>query len=208
MRAGEPKASLYRLTRHDASRGADVLVDAFRDDPIWRVMLKDATLDQRRAAFETPLLYCIRFGNTLAPSEGLEGIITWLPGDLAGMTAWRMLRSGALRAGLRMGNKLATTVSRLFRPVEQDRRDHMNGAPYFYIPVLGVATAHHGQGIGTRLLRAAIADSEAKRWPLYLETETEYNVGWYESFGFTVLKQIALPEVGLPVWEMVRPARA
>jgi ribosomal protein S18 acetylase RimI-like enzyme len=70
-----------------------------------------------------------------------------------------------------------------------------------------VASARHGQGIGTRLLRAAIADSEAKGWPLYLETETEYNVGWYERFGFTVLKQITLPQVGLPVWEMMRPAR-
>jgi ribosomal protein S18 acetylase RimI-like enzyme len=201
-------AGLYRLTRHDAVRAADVLVDAFRDDPIWRVLLKDATADQRRAAFETPLIYLIRYGNSYAPSPGLEGVVTWVEGDLADMTAWRLLRSGAIRAGLRMGNRLAGTVSKLFRPIEQDRRDHMKGAPHFYVPVLGVATAHHGKGIGTRLLRAAIADSEAKGVPLYLETETEYNVGWYESFGFSVLKQIVLPEVGLPVWEMVRPAQA
>lgn len=202
----EQSGTLYRLTGRDAARGAGVLVDAFREDPIWQVVLKDATVIQRQAVFESPLAYCIRYGNTYATSARLEGIVTWTPGEVADMTTWRMLRSGAMRAGLRMGAQLSSQVSALFRPIEQDRREHMKGAPFLYVPVLGVASAYQGQGIGTRLLRAAIADSEASKKPLYLETETEYNVGWYESFGFRVLKKIFLPGIGLPVWEMARPA--
>lgn len=204
MGVKDPQAPLYRLTRKDVSAASDVLVDAFREDPIWQVILKNASAAQHKAAFETPLLYCIRYGNTYASSASLEGIVTWTPGDVADMTTWRMLRSGAMWAGLRMGSQFAATIGHIFRPFEQDRREQMKGGPYFYIPVLGVATAHHGRGIGTRLLAAAIAESEAKGAPLYLETETEYNVGWYERFGFSVLKQATLPELGLPVWEMVR----
>jgi hypothetical protein len=37
-----------------------------------------------------------------------------------------------------------------------------------------------------------------------LETETEDNVRWYTSHGFEVIKQIGLPVIHLPMWEMVR----
>jgi hypothetical protein len=54
------------------------------------------------------------------------------------------------------------------------------------------------------LLRALIAHSEQVKRPIYLETETEKNVRMYERFGFTVVKQITLPVINLPMWEMVR----
>jgi hypothetical protein len=37
-----------------------------------------------------------------------------------------------------------------------------------------------------------------------LKTETESNVRLYERFGFRTVKTIALPELNLPMWEMVR----
>ena len=80
----------------------------------------------------------------------------------------------------------------------------MRGKPYMYLQVIGVAPAHQGQGVGGRLLRALIEQSEQAGLALYLETETECNVRMYEHFGFRVVKEIVLPIIELPMWEMTR----
>jgi ribosomal protein S18 acetylase RimI-like enzyme len=92
----------------------------------------------------------------------------------------------------------------IFRPIETDRKAHMNGKPYIYLQVIGVAPAFQGQGFGAQLLRALIEKSEQAGVSLYLETETEANVSLYEHFGFTVVKKIVLPLIDLPMWEMTR----
>ena len=39
--------------------------------------------------------------------------------------------------------------------------------------------------------------------PVYLETESKKNVGFYEKLGFEVLKKITVPILDLPMWEML-----
>jgi len=80
----------------------------------------------------------------------------------------------------------------------------MKGKAYIYLMVLGVTTELQGQGFGGKLLRALIEEGERAEVPIYVETETERNVRMYERFGFRVLKQITLPIINLPQWEMVR----
>lgn len=196
---------LYRLPRQDAARGAEMLADAFHQDPVWRALFgAQATLAQRRAAFETPLLYTCRYGQARASSPALEGVIAWAPGQRARMSLSGLLWSGALWSGLRMGFRLGAKTQAIFRPIEADREAHMRGRPYLYLSILGVAPQQQSQGIGGRLLRAAIAESERQGLPLYLETETERNVAFYARHGFRTLQQVMLPIVNLPMWEMIR----
>jgi ribosomal protein S18 acetylase RimI-like enzyme len=195
----------YQLPRADVSRAAAVLVDAFHDDPVWRSVFDDrVTPAQRRAAFEVPLVYCLRFGEVWATTKDLEGIAAWVPGRYAQMTVWRMLQSGALRAGLRMGRHAGGRLQPVFRPLDGDRAAHMGARPFVHLQVLGVAPAQQGRGLGGRLLRQLIARCDRESLPLYLETETERNVSFYTRFGFRVVKQITLPVIDLPMWEMVR----
>ena len=196
--------SLYRLTKKDVRRASVVLGDAFQHDPVWNAVLGDATPAQRAAAFETPVRYGLKYGEVYAPTENLEGVTSWLPGRLADMTFWRVLRCGALWAGLKLGPQAARLMGPIFRPIEADRRETMRGRAYIYLQVLGVAPEYQGQGHGGKLVRALIEKSEQAGLPLYLETETEGNVCLYEHFGFRVVKQISLPIIDLPMWEMVR----
>ena len=92
----------------------------------------------------------------------------------------------------------------VFKPVIEDRHEHMAGSTYLYLLVVGVATKLQGKGFGRKLIGAAIEKSEREGLQLYLETETEENVKMYEHFGFRLLKRITLPIVDLPMWEMVR----
>lgn len=196
--------TLYPVQKRNVPQAAAVLVDAFEHDPVWKAILSDATPTQRMAAFEAPLLYCLKYGQIYAPSENLEGIAAWTPGDLSTMTPWRMLRSGAMWAGLRMGWEVAKKMEPVFAPLDADRKENMKGQPFIYVLIIGVAPAFQGQGFGGKLLRALIEKSERAGLPLYLETETESNVRMYEHLGFTVVKEIVLPIVNLPMWEMTR----
>ena len=195
----------YQLQRSDVARGAAVLVDAFHQDPVWQAVFDDeVTPAQRQAAFEVPLLYCRRYGEVWATTENLEGIAAWVPGRYARMILWRMLRSGAIRSGLRMGWRVGQRMQPVFKPLGEDIVAHMGARPFVYLQVLGVASAQQGRGHGGRLLRRLLARCDREALPLYLETETERNVDMYTRFGFRVVKQISLPVIGLPMWEMVR----
>ncbi|MBM3121489.1 MAG: GNAT family N-acetyltransferase, partial [Chloroflexi bacterium] len=88
--------------------------------------------------------------------------------------------------------------------LEADRKANMKGKAYTYVMIVGVATALQGQGHGRKLLRALIEESQGERVPIYLETETQQNVAFYQGLGFHMIRQVHLPIVGLPMWEMAR----
>lgn len=197
------------LQRRDVAKAAAVLVDAFHADPVWQAVFDDqVTPAQKQACFEAPLRHCRRFGQVWTTSEGLEGIAAWVPGRLAKMTLWRLIWSGAIGSGLRMGRHIGERLQPVFKPLGADLEAHMGAQPFVYLQVLGVATAQQGRGFGGMLLRQLIRTCDRQALPLYLETETERNVDMYTRFGFRVVKQITLPVIGLPMWEMIREPEA
>ena len=203
--------NLYKVQKKDVPKAGAILADAFQHDPVWKQFFKDeARIDQKGAVFESPIRYCLRYGEVYATSEHLEGIAVWVPGDFTDMTIWRMIRSGAIISGMKAMKactELARKQGRIFGPLQADRKANMKGRTYIYLMVLGVASEFQGQGFGGKLLRALIEESEQAGVPIYVETETERNVGMYKRFGFRVLRQITLPIINLPQWEMVREPR-
>ena len=198
--------NLYKLQKKDIPKVGGVLADAFQHDPVWKKVFEgESKIDQKFCAFfETPIRYCLKYGEVYAITENLEGIAAWVPGDLADMTFWRVIRSGAIRSGMKMGVKLGKKMKPISRQLKEDRKENMKGKLFVYLLIIGVASQFQGQGIGGKLLRALIEKSERMGIPLYLETELEDNVKMYERFGFKLVKQITLQTINLPMWEMVR----
>jgi ribosomal protein S18 acetylase RimI-like enzyme len=199
--------ALYRLQKKDAPRAGEVLTAAFQEDPMWNAIFDGVDPQRRTGAFETPIRYCIKYGEVYAPSAALEGAAAWVSGKFADMTPWRVLLSGAMWAGMRMGFGVTRKMMPIFAPLEADRKATMQGKPFIYLLVIGVAPQFQGHGYGGKLLRALIEKSERAGVPVYLETETEDNVRMYEHFGFKVIKEITLPIINLPMWELVRDVR-
>ena len=199
--------SLYKLQEKDIKEAAATFADAFTEDPIWSALFAEFKDDHDRkcAVYENPVRYCMKYGSVYSTSERLEGIAAWVPGELSRFTLWRMLRSGALAAGMKVGFRIARKMMPIFKPIEADRNEHMKGKQFTYLQIIGVAREFQGRGFGGTLLRAVIDEAERMGRILYLETETERNVSMYERFGFEVIKRITLPVVDLPMWEMVRP---
>ncbi len=201
---------LYRVQKDDITRVGKVLADAFQHDPLWNKIYEgESDLGKRfRAFFEVPVRYCMKYGEVYAPSESLEGIVAWVPGKYAEMTMWRIIRSGAIGAAIRMGLNISKKMEPVFKPITEDRQKHMAGHAFLYLLIIGVTTELQGKGFGRKLIDAVIEKSEHEELQLYLETETEENVKMYEHFGFRLLKRITLPIVNLPMWEMVREPKA
>jgi ribosomal protein S18 acetylase RimI-like enzyme len=195
---------LYRLQKKDARRAGEVLTDAFRHDPVWNAIFDGVDPERRIGAFETPVRYCLKYGEVYAPSAALEGVAAWVPGELADMAPWRVLLSGAMWPGMKLGAKVMRKMMPVFAPIEADRKATMQEKSFIYLFVIGVASQFQGLGFAGKLLRALIDKSERAGLPIYLETETESNVRMYEHFGFEVVKEIVLPVINLPMWELTR----
>ena len=93
-------------------------------------------------------------------------------------------------AGARYGRFWAWIDQRL--PVE----------PHWLLDQVAVDPVAQGRGIGTALIRFALARASADGKPLVLATGVARNVAYYEGFGFTVMSDADAPGSGPHVWFM------
>ncbi|ASW88440.1 MULTISPECIES: GNAT family N-acetyltransferase [Mycobacterium avium complex (MAC)] len=80
--------------------------------------------------------------------------------------------------------------------------------PHWYLAVIGSDPAVRGQGFGQALMRSRLDRCDAEYCPAYLESTKFENVPYYERFGFTVTREIVLPDGGPKMWAMWRAPRA
>lgn len=201
---GQPE-TLYKLQKKDLVKAAAVAASAFQQDPFWSALFEGETRTERRAgAFEAPIRYCFKYGEVYAPSENLEGVAAWVPSDFADMTIWRMLWSGSVIAGFKVGVRHMMKMLPVLGTMDADRIKHMKGKLYIHFHMFAVAPEFQGRGLGGKLLRALIERSEQAGAFIYLETQTEDNVRMYEKFGFEVIEQRVVPTLNLPMWELTR----
>ena len=193
----------YSLKKRDIENASMVLAKAFTDDPLWSLIITDDVDSTKLAlAFQVPLLFALRYGIIYAPSENLEGIAVWLPHKYADMSFWGIIRSGAIFPALKLGKEIGSKM-RVLKPLEEDRKQNIK-PPYYYLFIIGVAPEYQKKGYASNLLLTMIKKTDKDRKPFYLETGKESNVPLYEHFGFQLIKKIILPEVNVPMWEMVR----
>ncbi len=195
---------LYRPTKDDLPRVVECLRRAFRDDPLWNEVFRaDPNRGESLNSFFTiPVLYGMRFGQAYASSPGIEGVFVLLSSTHASMPLWGLLLSGALKHGSRMGRSSLNKLAILSKQLGPDRKRLMRGKPYQYLTIIGVDPEHQGKGHGSRLMSAIVNQCDQERLHLYLETELEGNIPFYEKHGLEVLQEVEVPELKLPMWQM------
>ena len=203
------RSSLYRLTNEDLPRAVECLKDAFKDDPLWAEVFKNDP-DRERALtgfYTCPLLYGMKYGKAYAVSPEIQGVAVWVPGRYSNMSMWGMLRCGALSYGLWMGKETMRNMAIVSKQLGPDRNSFMKNKPYSYLMIIGVSSAAQQKGLGSIMMDLLKEESDRDGLYLYLETEKEENVPFYEKHGFTVLQKIVFKKLNLPMWEMERRPR-
>ena len=196
-------SDLYKITKRDLKNAVNVLTNAFSEDSMWKEVFDDE--DKNRALTEVMVRFCMKYGNVLSTSDKLEGVMAIAPHD-KDMTTWRIIRSGAFFLSMKIASE-AKKMKVLSNAIEEAKKS-LNLGPYIHLLIMGVSQEFQGKGFGGKLLRALIEKAETERKPIYLETQKEQNISFYEKYGFSVKKKVILPEpLNLPMWLMVRDAK-
>ncbi|MBD3197064.1 MAG: GNAT family N-acetyltransferase [Candidatus Lokiarchaeota archaeon] len=180
---------------------------AFFDYPTTTLMLPDQ--DERKEkikyGFIPTFRYGIKYGIVHATSPNLEGIAIWLPPEKVHISAWSMLRLGGFRAFRKSGLKVMKRGMPLFRYMGPA---HERNAPekHWYLQTLAVDPIYQKKGYGGILIQKMCELIDEQKLPVYLETNTEENVGFYQKYGFEVVEHLILPETDVPFWCMLRKA--
>ena len=190
---------LYKVQKKDLEKTVNVLTDAFAEESMWKEVFNDE--EKNHALTEVMVRFCLKYGNVVATSENIEGVMALAPYDKA-MTAWRIIRSGAFLLSMKI-SKEAKMMEVLTNAVEEAKKS-LNLAPYIHLLIMGVSQKFQGKGYGGQLLRAVIEKAETERKSIYLETQKEANISLYEKYGFSVEKKVILPDpLNLPMWLMI-----
>jgi len=198
---------LYKIEKKDVERCVATLKYAFKDDPLWnRIFRDDPDKDKALTGFFTiPILYGIQFGKVYATSTHIEGVAVWLPGEKSYMGLLGLLRSGALSCCAKIGRSSIKNLSVLGKQLEPDRKMNMKGMKFTYLSIIGVNSEDQGKGFGSVLLNKITAECDETNRHLYLETESEKAVKFYEKHGFYKKQKINVNKMNIPMWEMIRP---
>ncbi len=190
----------YSVKSEDFQKASITLGQAFSQDPIWTRILQGEP-EKFPLVFGVPLKYSLKYGKVYASNSELQGIAAWVGTPYVDMSLWRLLRSGALKIIMKLGMKLGKRILNVFSQIEKDRKDLMK-SPYIYLYALGILPQEQGHGIGSKLVKDML-DNLPLKLPVYLDTETEDNVRFYQRLGFEVVKEVQVLPYNLPMWEMV-----
>ena len=184
-------------TQADEAAAIAVVVLAFTSDPITRWTWSDP--DVYLAHFPA---FVKAFGG---PGFARGGAL--VAEDYAGAALW--LPPGVGPDEDAMGELLQRTAPAhlqgdIFALLEQMGRYHPS-EPHWYLPLIGVDPARQGQGVGSALMRHALAACDRDKLPAYLESTNPQNIPLYERHGFQLLGTIQAGS-SPPLFPMLRPS--
>jgi ribosomal protein S18 acetylase RimI-like enzyme len=183
-----------------------MMARAFDDDPLMTWIFPDEQMRRRRL----PAFFAASMHGTGLRHPGTElvltggavaGCATWLPPAAWMPSIWQQLAAlpGYVRT---LGSRLAVasvSYSALLRVHPPQ--------PHWYLAGIGTDPPLQGTGIGSELMRSRLARCDAAGMPAYLESSKERNVPFYERHGFTVKRELTIPDAGPTLWLMWREPR-
>ncbi len=178
----------------DQAEIAEVLTDAFADDPLLRWMFPDPV---RGAGHRFHLMSIaadqgLAHGHTYVwrHQSGIQGAALWAPPGSAFFVGANPRRLGDLLAGASpdLLVELGATMSEV-RSYEPDEA-------FFRLQFFGVRASAQGQGFGSRLLSVCLSWVDQLGRGAFLESSNPRNLGVYLRQGFTIRGEVSPPSPG------------
>lgn len=196
-------------TDAELRRAADVLARAFHDDPIVQYIYPGVRerLSWLRAVFEIQTRIGQAYGKVCATRD-MGGVAVWIAPENVDQIVRPYVRGGGLKL---LFISSPGAMVRGIRFLRYARRMHGNvvSEPHWYLPFLGVMPGRQGEGLGARLMRSVLKQTDAAALSCYLETANQRTIALYEREGFTVVMEGDLVVGGPHLWAMLRsPGRA
>jgi ribosomal protein S18 acetylase RimI-like enzyme len=204
----ELKGDIIRFSKQQIGQAGAMLTRAFFDDPKLTHLIPDisAKKELSRYLFEFELLYGMNYGDVYTTSPSVEGVAVWLPSAKSEITFWRAFRSGGMGLQKHLGKKIMDRVMSFSAAVDNLHKKHAP-YPHYYLFFIGVDPAYQQKRIASRLITPMLGWLDMQKFPCYLHTQNERNIGLYEHYGFQVIEQLVLPDSGIVHTAMQRNPR-
>lgn len=198
----------FLVTEEYLNKAADTLARAFLHYPYPGGAVSG---DERQAKalsimFDLEVKRICAFAEIVSESSECNGVAVWcrIKEINNGVSLSKQFR--ALISCMKP-SEMVKTVRRCLSIERERKRLHLSDDTV-YLYILGVAPESQGKGVGSALVREKLAECDKEGCTVYLETNTEHNVGYYESFGFSLVKKVIEEHGAFTTWYMIREPSA
>jgi ribosomal protein S18 acetylase RimI-like enzyme len=196
------------LTLADVEEAAQVISQAFWDDPLISFMLpfKPTRLRTLVKFFRVYGEISIRNQRGYGVGEPLQGVAYWkFPGQESMSISVKALGK-FLPLLLTMYPIGYWRARKILEQIESLYKKHAD-EPTFYLDNLGVLASARGKGLSSKLIRPFLERADAQKVIAYTDTVTPANVPLYEHFGFQCIEQVPVAGTGITVYALRRPVQ-
>ena len=204
-----PQSTEHRLlTLSDVEEAAEVLSQAFVDDPLVSFILPN-----RFTRIKTLLKFFRVYGEISIKNKRGYGVSE----PLQGVAYWQFPGQESISVSVRSLGKFLPLLFTMYpigyfrarAAINQLDMLHKKYAdePHFYLDNLGVVASARGKGLSSKLIRPFLEMADSQKVIAYTDTVTPANVPLYEHFGFECVEQSHIPSMGITVFALRRPVR-
>lgn len=183
-------------------RLADLMADAFHDDPIQAWIFPDARTrpKRQRIMFRSELRHLgLHHGRVLT---GPDAVAIWYAPE-----RWRAPLSSLLRQAIPIARSFGRRLLPVIDLVHKLEEVHPS-EPHWYLDWVAVDPRARGQGRSSAVVRPVLDHCDAHSLPAYLVSSKPENVPIYGSFGFRVTREVQPRNDAPPLWTMWREPKA
>lgn len=199
--------NLYKLTKSDIERSAEVSARAFYDYPMMKHIFGDRhTLENVKVVQRFLITYGVLYGEAYASSQDMEGIILFTDFKKYKVSLYRSLRCGILSL-IKLAGNGGSEIGIRFNEFDRFtlmKHKELIKESHQYLMLIGVNPEKQGQGFGSKMLRPLIQLAQEKGQPVYTETHGEKNVSMYKNYGFQVVSEDIVPGSDIMQYSMIK----
>lgn len=190
-----------KATYDDVDRLIHHLARAFDDDPMMNYMVRQD--DKRDAGFNALLRVCLctlalPHDEVYAIDDCTGGALWYPPGTSdIGLAKQLSMLPDMIRVASFRGFRRMIDIFSVLDKIHPDEK-------HYYLQIIGVDPDQQGKGLGSALMRPALALCDGEGCGAYLENSKEANLAFYKRHGFEVTGEIDLGPEAPPVWSMWR----
>ena len=201
------RAGLYIAQKKDIEQLAKVSADAYLDYPLHN-WLFGGEYDAKASELlmEISLKTMLKDAVIYADSEELNGFAVWLPFGFSGTKAIPFFKNGAMKLIFHSGPGI---IGRLlsYDSYSMNLKKEITDNYDWYLFNLCVKKDAQKKGIASKLMRPMLDFCDGERMPAYLETNKAVNVGFYQYFGFDLMKEEPIPKTSVMHYAMLKRPR-
>lgn len=173
---------------HDREFIIKILTQTFEDNQSVNYIIKqdDKKIKRVRALMNYSFNICLLFGKVYLSDDRLACALILYPHQKRTTVKSILLDVKLIISCIGLGG-VRKALDRESKIKKIQHKEKMS-----YLWFIGVNKLHQGSGIGSKLLKEIIEESDFKKLPVFLETSTLKNLPWYKKLGFTVYQELQL----------------